>query len=110
MADAENVTQLPRALPDEVVLRAEELATPRFTPRELRLIQEHLGRSFSQLVTDEASDDKLAVVAWLKLRRDGYDVSWDEMDDVVISIAAESANPTSAQPGTTSPPSASTTG
>ena len=93
--------------PAQVELRQEEVQTPRFTPRELRMIQEHTGRSFSQIVTDEDSDEKFVLVAWLKLRRDGYQVGWDDMDDIVIQIGG-SANPTTEQPATTSPPSATT--
>ena len=65
-----------RGVPREVTLRQDELAAPRFTPRELRIIKEQLGRSFMQLIQDEGDDEKFAVMAWLKLRREGHDLDY----------------------------------
>ena len=93
-------------VPAEVTLRQDELAAPRFTPRELRIIKEQLGRSFMQLVQDDGDDEKFAVMAWLKLRREGYDLDYTDMDDVVITIGGTSLDPTNEQPDTTSPHSA----
>jgi len=104
MADAENVTQLPNR-PLEVVVSNEANAV-RFTPRELRMIQEATGRSFSAILTDEASDEKFTALAWLKLRRDGVALDWGDMDDVIIVIQAPESDPTSGPPSTTSRPSA----
>jgi hypothetical protein len=102
----DNHLAIPLAVPLEVVLRQDEVTAPRFTPRELRMIKEHLGRSFTQILTDDDSDDKFTVMAWLKLRRDGHDLDWREMDDVVITIGG-SPDPTSGPASTTSPRSAS---
>jgi len=83
----------------------------RFTPRELRLIREHTGRSYSQIMGDESSDDRFTVAAWLKARRDGTDIAWDDMDDVLISITNTSGlDPTIGQPAATSLSSATSTG
>lgn len=93
----------------EVVLHASEAAAPRFTPRELREIKEHLGRTFSQILSDEDTDDKFVVLAWLKLRRDGHDVDWDDMDDVIVSLVPDQPpDPTNGRPPATSPGSAAT--
>ena len=88
-----------RALaPREVVLSVEESKSPRFTPRELRMVKEHTGQAFTKLIADDNSDDKLVVLAWLKLRRDGYDVSISDLDDTVIVLDAEGVvDPTSGQ-------------
>lgn len=94
------------AVPAEVTLRQDELAAPRFTPRELREIKEQTGRSFMQLITDEGDDTKFAVMAWLKLRRDGHDLTLDDMDDIVITIGGDVPDPTTGLPATTSPRSA----
>ena len=105
MAEAENVAQLnPNPRPGHVVVSNEANAV-RFTPRELRMIQAATGRSFSSILTDEESDEKFTALAWLKLRRDGFEVEWAEMDDVVIVIEAPTTDPTSGPPSTTSPPS-----
>lgn len=93
-------------VPLEVVLRQDELAAPRFTPRELRMIKEHTGRAFTQVIADEDSDDKFTILAWLKLRRDGFDLTFTDMDDIVITIGG-TPDPTSVSLSTTSPLSAS---
>ena len=92
--------------PVEVELRQDEVSSPRFTPRELRTIKEHTGRSFTQILTDEGDDDKYTIMAWLKLRRNGLDIGWDDMDDVIITIGG-TPDPTTGSPGITSPRSAS---
>ena len=66
-------TQNGLTLPAEVTLQASE-AEVKFTPRELRMIREFYGRSFTQIVSDDDTDEKFSVFAWLKLRRAGYDV------------------------------------
>jgi hypothetical protein len=107
MAETEALTLAPTPLvPSEVQLRSEELSAPRFTPRELRLVQEHLGRSFTQVAADDDSDERLVVLAWLKLRRDGYALTLADMDDVVIAVTTAQEDPTSAPPQTDSPRSA----
>lgn len=92
----------------EVELTTSEVARPRFTPRELRLIKEQLGRSFTQVMGDEESDDRFVVFAWLKLRRDGHDVDWADMDDVLISLSGETPDPMNGQPASSSLPSVAT--
>jgi hypothetical protein len=97
-------------LPEEVVLRQAEIANPRFTPRELRLIREHTGASLSKLLADEDSDDKFVIFGWLKLRRMGYEVDWADMEDIVLSfdMTDQPVDPTSGRPPTISPSSAGT--
>jgi hypothetical protein len=110
MAEPE-LAHLPERVPSEVTLHREDLENPRFTHRELQLIREQFGRSFSEIGTDDKSDDRIPVIAWLKLRREGYTLTWEQMADVVIGLKVEAdVDPTSAAPSTTSPPSASTTG
>ena len=38
------------------------------------------------MLADEDSDDKFVIFGWLKLRRMGYEVDWDAMDDIVLSF------------------------
>ena len=94
----------------EVVVTRSDLANPRFTPRELRLIQEHTGKTMSALLADEDGDDKFVVFGWLKLRRDGHDIPFDEMDDVVLAfnMTEHVPDPTNGQRPATSPGSAAT--
>jgi hypothetical protein len=103
-----NLTPLPKQMPTEVELRADEFEVG-FTPRELRQIKESCGRSWSQVVADETDDsDRFKVFAWLKLRREGHTPTFDDMDDVVIRIVAAPPDPTSAAPSTNSPGSVAT--
>jgi hypothetical protein len=115
MADTKVTTEFAHMngqLPDEVVLTKAEIANPRFTPRELRLIREYTGHSMSELLADEHSDDKFVVFGWLKLRRQGYTVDWESMDDIVLSFDMDEAvvDPTNGRPPTISPSSAAGTG
>ena len=107
MADAQ-------VTPMEVDLLKEDLQSPRFTGRELVMIKTHFGRSMSEVIADDASDEKFLVLAWLKLRRLGYDLEPGAMDDVVITprITDETAmpDPTSNGASTTSPPSVTSGG
>ena len=104
------LAHLPARLPAEVKLTPQD-QNVRFTPRELATIKESYGRSLSQLVSDDESDEKLVVLAWLKLRREGVDLSLDDMLDIVVSLeGAETVDPTSGGTSTTSPPSAGSGG
>lgn len=96
-------------LPEEIELDLADMAV-RFTPRELRLIREHTGRSYSDIVADETSDDRFTVMAWLKARRDGHPLDWEQMEDVVISITNSAVDPTSVLRDAISQSSVATTG
>jgi hypothetical protein len=110
MAIAAMTNGATQTLPEEVTLHSREIANPRFTPRELKLIKQHTGASFSKLLGDEDSDEKFVVFGWLKLRRMGYDPAWEAMEDVVLSfdMADAAVDPTNAPPRITSPSSAGT--
>jgi hypothetical protein len=115
MAEPEAVTRILSAAPTEVVLRGSEASDIGFTPRELRTIYEATGRSWSALMAEaqdtEAEDsDRWKAIAWLRLRRRGSTIEWEQMDDVVIRILPdeEEGNPTSGGPPTSSPDSAGT--
>src|SRR5262245_39013071 len=109
---AEPVTRIMRpGLPDQVELLRDDISSPRFTPRELRMLKDTFGRSFGQLLADEDTDDKFTALAWIKLRRQGYDVPLDAMDDMVIEVKPgemEPVDPSTGSSSTPSPPSAGT--
>ncbi len=111
---AETMTE-PRSVnskPLSVELTKEDLANPRFSPRELRVLRERTGMSLGQLLADEGNDEKFTALAWLKLRRSGQPLEWDDMDDVVIELKlTESAlDPTSAPSSSPSSTSAGSGG
>lgn len=86
MENPEHVTRLAR-VPDSVKLTGEtEIA---FTPRELKMVREATGRSWSQIMSDEEDDEKFAVLAWLRLRREGHQIDYAQMEDVIIRIQAD---------------------
>lgn len=102
------VTKLPpRQAPGEVTLNKADVQAPRFTPRELDLVEEAYGKPFSGVLGDETSDRKLVALAWLKLRRDGWgDLLLEDMADTVITLAAGvemAEDPTGGPLPTTSP-------
>jgi hypothetical protein len=74
------------------------------------MVRETFGRSWSSITADEADDEKFVVSAWLMLRRDGYEVALDDMDDVVIRIAIEEPDPTRPELSESSPHSADSGG
>ena len=92
---------------DVVRLYKEDLTQIGFTGRELAQIKQHTGKSLSTLLADEDGDDKFIVLAWLKLRREGRPVEWDDMLDIVVDFQPTEArvDPTNAAPSTPSPPS-----
>lgn len=105
---AERLAVAGNGRPDHVRLYKADLTQIGFTGRELAQIREHTGKSLSTLLADEDGDDKFLVLAWLKLRREGHAIAWDDMLDVVVDFrpTVETAeDPPNAQPSTPSPPS-----
>lgn len=96
--------------PAEVELFQEDFAQMGFTGRELALIKQATGKSLSELLDDEHSDERFLAFGWLKLRREGHDLAWDEMLDVVVRIrpGESAADPTNVGPSPRSPDSAAT--
>ncbi len=98
------------AVPQSVELFQEDIARPRFTPRELTMIKDATGHTLSAIIQDDYSDDKFPVFAWLKLRRSGYTLTWEQMQDVLIEVKVDESatDPTSALQPPTLPRSAAT--
>jgi hypothetical protein len=95
--------------PAEVELYREDFTQMGFTGRELAAIKQHTGKSLSELLDDEHADERFLVFAWLKLRRDGHDLEWDDMLDIVVRVKpGESADPPKLEPSPDSPDSAAT--
>lgn len=103
-------TDEPLTLPTEVRLTKETISNPRFTPRELQMILAATGKTFTSHITDETGDEKYTVLAWLLLRRDGLEVAYDDMLDIVLTLDWTDAtvDPTLAPPAETSLDSAGT--
>jgi len=92
MAEANGSMTTPQVR--EIELDLVESMSQRFTPRELRMIKENTGRSLSEILADDTSDERFTVIAWLKARRDGHDIDWADMDDVIISLTNSAVDPT----------------
>ena len=108
---AESVLNLPapHTRPQEVELYREDFQQMGFTGRELAAIKQQTGKSLSDLLDDEHSDERFLAFAWLKLRREGHQLEWDDMLDIVVKIKpSESLDPTNAGPSPASPDSAAT--
>lgn len=83
-----------RALPQFVKIQG----APRFSANQLRMVQAATGRSMEQLMNDAAS--VVQAFVWLQLRRDGYEVTFDEAGDVPIEFADDVPDPTSSATAT----------
>jgi hypothetical protein len=82
---------------------------PPHSPRETALLKKLSGKSFPELVGEDADDaDREKVLVWFKLRRLGYEPGWDEVDDILIDY--REPDPQSAEGSTSSPPSAGSGG
>jgi len=96
MAMSENGTQT-KQLPTSVRVGG----TPRLTPNELRVLKVTTGRTLQELFADEA--DAMQAMVWVKLRREGFSVSWDQAGDVEADMADAPVDPTNAPVSQTSP-------
>jgi hypothetical protein len=69
-----------RPLPEMIELDPEE-GMPPHSPREMSMVQAELGCS-----PDEVTDvgDAEAMLVWFKLRRMGYDPTFEEARDVIV--------------------------
>jgi hypothetical protein len=74
--------------------------SPRLTPNELRAVRATTGKTLEALMTDEA--DAMQTMVWLKLRRAGYQATWDQAGDVEADLAPEPPDPTPSASLTTS--------
>jgi hypothetical protein len=105
MADPEPVSRLPerKQLPELVEIDV-NTGMPPHSPRETSLLRELTGKGFQELAGEDADDgDRERVLVWFKLRRLGYEPTWEEAGDVLIDYVA--ANPPSGGDSASSPPS-----
>ena len=88
-----HVTQLPRPLPDQITV-AEQM-----TPNEMRAIKRLTGRTLQDLLGGDPEDmdkapDRLQALAWVALRRAGYDPTWEQAGDVAAIAETPEPDPT----------------
>ena len=82
-----------RALPEEVLIDGDN--PPRHTPNEVRLLKQMTGKTFTDLAGETADfEDQEQVMAWMQLRRDGYEPTWDEVGDMLIQVVKKPEDPT----------------
>lgn len=107
---AQPLTVMAEQLPELVTIT--QTTGVRFTPNELRLLKADTGRGLNELMGEDADDaDRMQTLAWLRLRREGRQVAWADLGDVLVEVRAEAAaDPTSAGSSTSSPPSAASGG
>ena len=87
------VTHLPGALPAEIVV------VTQMTPNEMRSLKRLTGRSLQDLLGGDPEDmdkapDRLQALAWVALKRAGYDVNWDQAGDVAAVTEEPTPDPT----------------
>jgi hypothetical protein len=77
------------------------------TPNEMRALKAATGRPLSDLLGGDAEDleqapDRIQSLAWLALRRAGYDVSWEQAGDVALKLEDPTPDPTNPEPSNNS--------
>lgn len=101
-AELKTLPERPRPLPEEIVVDTANLAI-RMTPNELRALKAETGRSMEDLMGEGAEmADRLQAISWLRLRREGYAVSWAEAGDVGVRFETSEAKPPDPTSGDTS--------
>ncbi len=105
MAKANAVTKLrPDPLPAEIEIDTTRMAEIAMAPNELRELRKQTGKGLTELLGEEATDeDRLQVMVWLRLRRDGHQPTWDEAGDVAVIYRDVPVDPTSGA-SSTGPP------
>lgn len=103
MAATSALTEVQRPPMPEIV-EVDPSSMPPHSPRELTLLKAMTGRGFQELVNEDADDgDRATVLIWFKLRRLGFDPTWEEAGNVLIQYVTP--DPPSAGVSTNSPPS-----
>ena len=87
MVESENVKALPKALPESVVVRG--TADVRMSPNDMRALKAETGRTLTALMEGDDDADRMQAVVWLRLRRDGYELSWEDAGTVAIEFQGE---------------------
>jgi hypothetical protein len=75
------------ALPDHLVVRG----APRFSANELRQIRAVSGKSMEQLLEDGA--DVIQANAYTMLRKQGFQLTWEEAGDIPVEFQEDSPDP-----------------
>ena len=105
MAETEPVSRLPQPLPESITISG----TPnvRLSANDMRALRKATGKTMEELMGENAADeDRLQAVAWLELRRQGYEPTWEQAGELALQFETEVPDPTSGEPSTSSPPSA----
>jgi|KBSMisStaDraftv2_1062788.scaffolds.fasta_scaffold2024097_2 hypothetical protein len=95
MAEPETVTHLPRPMPQTIELDR----GVNFTPNEMRQLKQLSGLTITQLLGEASEDnleempDRLQALAWVGLRRQGLDPSWEQAGDVFVTWREETPQP-----------------
>ena len=93
MAEAEQVVNLPRPLPEKV-------AVPQsLTPNEMRALKAQTGKPLGELLGGDENDmeqapDRIQALVWCGLKRAGYQATWEQAGDVAADTGAVVTDPT----------------
>jgi hypothetical protein len=97
----------------EIALPTSIRVSSTMTPNEMRALKAATGRRLTDLLGGDEDDveqlpDRLQSLVWIALRRDGYDVSWEDAGDVLPDMTEATPDPT--RPASSSSSSASAAG
>jgi hypothetical protein len=94
----------PKEIPDKLKLSTTEVDV-RLTPNEMRHMREATGKQLTELLGEGAEEsDRIQAIIWVKLRREGYELTWEQAGDILPEF--EEPDPTSGDEPSSSPPSA----
>jgi len=73
------------------------------TPNEMRLLKEKTGRALNDLIGGDIDDmdaapDRIQSLVWVQLRRDGWELEWEQAGDVRPEFGEVVPDPTNAGP------------
>jgi hypothetical protein len=85
------------------------------TPNEMRQLKQSTGRPLNELLGGDMDDmdaapDRIQSLVWVALRRDGWELSWEQAGDVLPEFVEEPPDPSSGERSPSSPGSAGSGG
>ena len=78
--------------------------SPTFSANQLRLLRAVTGLPLEQVLADQ--ENVWQALAYLELRRRGFDLTWEDAGEVGLELGTEEPDPTSLGNATASPHSA----
>lgn len=56
------------------------------SPNDMRALKAETGRTLSDLMEGDDDADRVQAVVWLRLRREGYELTWEDAGAVAVEF------------------------